>query len=188
MKFPFFIYSVLSSTLYRPYDIIIGENIKINTCNISCVIKSSNVGIDVDKKMPMININDSEKKKNLKTIQNILDLFVEIGLSRNDKIIVAGGGVLGDMCGFASSIYMRGIQYENIPTTLLSMVDSSIGGKNGVNHLKGKNYIGTFYNPSKVIIDIQYLRTLNKRQYVSGIAEIIKYALISDESFFIYLE
>jgi len=102
--------------------------------------------------------------------------------------LLPGGGVVGDMCGFAAAIYQRGIRFVQIPTTLMAMVDSSVGGKTGVNHPLGKNMIGAFYQPEAVIIDIATLSSLPDRELRSGLAEVIKYGLIRDESFFQWLE
>lgn len=102
--------------------------------------------------------------------------------------LLPGGGVVGDMCGFAAAIYQRGIRFVQIPTTLMAMVDSSVGGKTGVNHPLGKNMIGAFYQPEAVIIDIATLKSLPDRELRSGLAEVVKYGLIRDELFFQWLE
>jgi len=108
--------------------------------------------------------------------------------SRNATLIALGGGVIGDMGGFAAACYQRGIAFIQIPTTLLAQVDSSVGGKTGVNHPLGKNMIGAFYQPQAVIIDVDVLATLDDRQFVAGLAEVIKYGLIRDIDFFCWLE
>ena len=107
--------------------------------------------------------------------------------NRNDCLISIGGGITGDVSGFAASMFKRGLKFVNIPTTLLSQVDSSIGGKTGINTKYGKNLIGTFYQPSLVITDIIFLRSLPKRELVCGYGEILKHALINDKKFFIFL-
>lgn len=125
-------------------------------------------------------LKDGEKEKNFKNYIKILEKASQIGLTRNDVIISLGGGVAGDIAGFAASTYMRGIDYIQIPTTLLAMVDSSVGGKTAIDMKDAKNIIGTFYQPKAVFININFLSTLDKRQYMSGIAEIIKYAFIEN--------
>src|SRR5690606_13865745 len=107
---------------------------------------------------------------------------------RTTTLIALGGGVIGDMVGFAAATYQRGVNYIQVPTTLLSQVDSSVGGKTGVNHPAGKNMIGAFYQPKAVMIDTDVLDTLPPREFSAGVAEIIKYGLISDAGFFAWLE
>ncbi len=133
-------------------------------------------------------IPDGEEYKNFNETYNILTELLKNRLDRKSCLIALGGGVIGDITGFVASIYMRGIDFIQVPTTLLSQVDSSVGGKTGVNHELGKNMIGTFYQPRLVWIDIDTLRTLPKRQILCGIAEIIKYGVIWDEEFFGFLE
>lgn len=129
----------------------------------------------------VIIINDGEKEKNIKNYLKIINRAKEIGLSRKDVIIAVGGGVIGDLAGFVASTYMRGIDYIQVPTTLLSMVDSSVGGKTAIDLDGIKNIIGTFYQPKRVFININFLKTLNKRQYLSGLGEILKYSFIEDD-------
>ena len=123
---------------------------------------------------------DGEKEKNYKNYIKILEKALELGLTRKDVIVGIGGGVIGDIAGYAASTYMRGIDYIQIPTTLLSMVDSSVGGKTAIDLAGVKNVVGTFYQPKAVFININFLRTLDKKQYFSGIGEILKYAFIED--------
>lgn len=123
---------------------------------------------------------DGEKYKDFENLQKILNKALEIKLERKDAIIAFGGGVIGDIAGFAASIYQRGIDFIQIPTTLLAQVDSSVGGKVAVNHKLGKNMIGSFYQPKIVIADISVLNTLPLRQLKTGLAEIVKYAFIED--------
>lgn len=125
-------------------------------------------------------LNDGEKEKNYKNYLKILKKAIELGLTRNDIMIAVGGGVVGDMTGFVASTYMRGIDYIQIPTTLLSAVDSSVGGKTAIDLDEAKNIIGTFYQPKAVFININFLNTLDKRQFLSGLGEIIKYAFIEE--------
>ncbi len=131
---------------------------------------------------------DGEKHKNLATLNQIFDQLLENRFDRKAQIIALGGGVIGDMAGFAAACYQRGINFVQVPTTLLSQVDSSVGGKTGVNHKLGKNMIGAFYQPQAVIIDTSTLETLPDREIAAGIAEIIKYGLIYDAEFFQWLE
>ncbi|MBA4348988.1 MAG: 3-dehydroquinate synthase [Thermodesulfovibrio sp.] len=133
-------------------------------------------------------IPDGEEYKDHLWAYYILTELLKNRLDRNSCIIALGGGVIGDITGFVASIYMRGIHFIQIPTTLLSQVDSSVGGKTGVNHYLGKNMIGTFYQPRLVWIDIDTLTTLPQRELLSGIAEIIKYGVIRDEKLFNFME
>ena len=123
---------------------------------------------------------DGEKEKNYKNYLKILNRAFEKGLTRNDVIIAVGGGVVGDIAGFAASTYMRGIDFIQIPTTLLSAVDSSVGGKTAIDIAGAKNIIGTFYQPKKVFININFFQTLDKRQFMSGLGEVLKYAFIEE--------
>ena len=125
-------------------------------------------------------LKDGESQKNFKNYSRILERAYELGLSRKDYLIALGGGVIGDIVGFAASTYMRGISFIQIPTTLLSMVDSSVGGKTAIDLENGKNIVGSFYQPAKVFININFLKTLDKRQYLSGLGEVLKYAFIED--------
>lgn len=131
---------------------------------------------------------DGEQYKNLEQLTKIFDKLLEKKFSRNATLIALGGGVIGDMGGFAAACYQRGIAFIQIPTTVLAQVDSSVGGKTGVNHPLGKNMIGAFYQPQSVIADIDVLDTLDDRQLIAGIAEVIKYGLIRDLDFFEWLE
>ena len=131
---------------------------------------------------------DGEQHKTMASVESILDLLLSSRHDRRSTIIALGGGVIGDIAGFAASIYQRGVNFIQIPTTLLSQVDSSVGGKTGVNHPLGKNMIGAFYQPQCVIADIASLRTLPPRELSAGLAEVIKYGLICDAAFFDWLE
>ncbi|MDT8283182.1 MAG: 3-dehydroquinate synthase [Gammaproteobacteria bacterium] len=131
---------------------------------------------------------DGEKYKNLEVLNQIYDSLLRNRFDRNTTIIALGGGVIGDMAGFAAASYQRGVHLVQIPTTLLSQVDSSVGGKTGVNHALGKNMIGAFYQPKVVIADTDTLDTLPERELSAGLAEIIKYGLICDADFFHWLE
>ena len=140
------------------------------------------------KKISLHYFHSSEKNKNLKSINNILSILLSKNFNRNDCVISIGGGITGDVSGFAASIFKRGLKFINIPTTLLSQVDSSIGGKTGINSKYGKNLIGTFYPPSLVISDIIFLKSLPKREIICGYGEILKHAIIADKKFFSFLD
>ena len=140
------------------------------------------------KKITLHHFNSSEKNKNQKNIDDILSILLNKNFNRNDCVISIGGGITGDVSGFAASIFKRGLKFINIPTTLLSQVDSSIGGKTGINNKHGKNLIGTFYQPSLVVSDIIFLKSLPKREIVCGYGEILKHAIISDKKFFSFLD
>ena len=132
--------------------------------------------------------NASELHKNQQRVDKILSILLKKNFNRNDCLISIGGGITGDVSGFAASIFKRGIKFINIPTTLLSQVDSSIGGKTGINTKFGKNVIGSFYQPNLVISDINFLKTLSKRELICGYGEILKHALINNKKFFKYLD
>ncbi|GAB6068452.1 3-dehydroquinate synthase [Methylothermus subterraneus] len=131
---------------------------------------------------------DGESYKTLATVERIFDRLLEKRFSRNATLVALGGGVIGDLVGFAAACYQRGIAFIQVPTTLLAQVDSSVGGKTGVNHPLGKNMIGAFYQPRCVIADTQALDTLPDRELRAGLAEVIKYGLIADAAFFAWLE
>lgn len=131
---------------------------------------------------------DGEMFKSIETVQKIYDCLLENHHSRTTTLIALGGGVVGDMVGFAAATYQRGVSFIQVPTTLLAQVDSSVGGKTGVNHSKGKNMIGAFHQPSAVVIDLGTIQSLASREYQAGIAEVIKYGLIWDGDFFKWLE
>ena len=151
------------------------------------MIKSIISGFNKDK-IEKKKIVFNEKSKNLKTVSSIVKILEKNNFSRNDSLISVGGGICGDVCGFASSIFKRGLNFINVPTTLLSQVDSAIGGKTGINSLSGKNMIGSFYQPSLVISDIDFLKSLPKREMICGYAEILKHSLIKDKIFFKFLK
>jgi len=129
-----------------------------------------------------------EEHKTRETLAQIHDRMFELGLDRSSLVVALGGGVVGDVAGFAAATYMRGIRYAQVPTTLLADVDSSVGGKTGINHPLGKNMIGAFHQPSVVVIDPATLRTLPEREVRAGLAEVIKYGVIRDAELFGYLE
>ncbi|NLS13478.1 3-dehydroquinate synthase [Vibrio sp. SM6] len=131
---------------------------------------------------------DGEQYKSLDTFNQIMDYMLEHNHSRDVVMVALGGGVIGDLVGFAAACYQRGVDFIQVPTTLLSQVDSSVGGKTAVNHPLGKNMIGAFYQPKAVIIDTDCLRTLPRRELAAGMAEVIKYGIIYDGEFFAWLE
>ena len=133
-------------------------------------------------------IADGEAHKNWTTVHDVLTRLLELHAERGTVVVARGGGVVGDVAGFAAAIYQRGVPYLQIPTTLLAQVDSSVGGKTGVNHPLGKNMIGAFYQPRAVLIDTDCLRTLPDREFSAGLAEVIKYGAIRDADFFAWLE
>jgi len=190
----------------QKYPIVIGNNIlnrlrvllkaNLNNFNQCLVVADKNVPkklvnkvlLSLAKKQTTIYyFNASERNKNQKSIDKILSILLNKNFNRNDCLISIGGGITGDISGFAASIFKRGLKFVNIPTTLLSQVDSSIGGKTGLNTKHGKNLIGTFYQPSLVVSDIVFLKSLPKREIVCGYGEILKHALISDKKFFSFL-
>jgi len=189
------------------YPIIIGNNVlnKLPLYLKENFINFNQCLVIVDKNVPKKLINEvlnsltkkkvslhyfsaSEKNKNQKSIDNILSILLRKNFNRNDCVISIGGGITGDVSGFAASIFKRGLKFVNIPTTLLSQVDSSIGGKTGINNKHGKNLIGSFYQPNLVISDINFLKSLPKREIICGYGEILKHAIIADKKFFIFLD
>lgn len=131
---------------------------------------------------------DGEQYKSLETLKEIFDELIAGGIDRGAGIVALGGGVVGDIAGFAAATYLRGIPFVQIPTTLLAQVDSSVGGKTAVNHPLGKNLIGAFYQPRHVLIDVDTLQTLTKRDFTAGLAEVVKYGVIRDAKFLSLLE
>ncbi len=199
-------YKLKINTKNKKYSIFIGRNLiksldkllkKENIVFEKClIISDSKVPFDlknqVKKKLNkkntyLMNFNSSEKNKNLKNIQNILNFLFKKNFSRNDCLISLGGGIAGDVSGFAASIYKRGIKFINIPTTLLAQVDSSIGGKTGINNNFGKNLVGSFYPPDLVITDTIFLNSLPKREMICGYGEIFKHAIIANKRNFDFI-
>ena len=190
----------------QKYPIYIGNNIldKLNKFLKENLINFNQCLVIVDKNVPkklvskvlntlhkkkkfLYYFRSSEKNKNQKIVNSILDTLLSKNFNRNDCVISIGGGITGDVSGFAASIFKRGLKFINIPTTLLSQVDSSIGGKTGINSKYGKNLIGSFYQPSLVISDIVFLKSLPKREVICGYGEIFKHAIILDKKFFSFL-
>jgi 3-dehydroquinate synthase len=189
----------------RGYPIYIGDGILADSQLFTRHIKGSQVLVATNEKVAPIYLDkfqaqlkgynsasiilpDGEQYKTLEVLNQIFDSLLEKRYGRNATLIALGGGVVGDMGGFAAACYQRGISFIQIPTTLLAQVDSSVGGKTGVNHPLGKNMIGAFYQPQCVVIDTAVLDTLDDRQFSSGLAEVIKYGLIRDAEFFRWLE
>jgi len=137
--------------------------------------------------IPII-LPDGEAYKNSETLNTIYDVLLQNRCERSTTLIALGGGVIGDLTGYAAATYLRGVPFIQVPTTLLSQVDSSVGGKTGINHPLGKNMIGAFYQPQVVLADIDTLKTLPAREFSAGMAEVIKYGLIRDAEFFDWLE
>lgn len=183
------------------YDIIIGQDILENVSDLlnlnrkvlivtdsGVPKKYAKIVSDLSKEPVVVTIPEGENSKNISEFSNILSVMLNAGFSRGDCVVAVGGGVVGDISGFAASCYMRGIDFYNIPTTLLSQVDSSIGGKTAIDFDGVKNAVGAFYQPKKVIIDTNVLDTLDSRQLASGLAEAIKMAATCDEKLFSLIE
>ena len=193
------------NTKNHNYPIIIGSGLiaKIPKLLNNNSIKFAKCLLVIDNKIPkkLINkifksfakkqiithfFNASEINKNQSSVNKILKILLKKNFHRNDCLISIGGGITGDVSGFASSIFKRGIKFINIPTTLLAQVDSSIGGKTGINSKYGKNSIGSFYQPSLVISDTNFLKTLPEREIVCGYGEVLKHSLILNKKFFYF--
>jgi len=195
------------NTKTQKYSIIIGSNL---ITNISKILKENSINFKqclliVDKNISKQFISKikrslnkkklyvhffkaSEMNKNFGNVNKILDILLNKNFSREDCVISIGGGITGDISGFAASLFKRGLKFINIPTTLLSQVDSSIGGKTGVNTKYGKNLIGSFYQPNLVISDVQFLKTLPKRELICGYGEILKHSLIANKNLYNFLD
>ena len=141
-----------------------------------------------NKHVESIILPDGEQYKNLEQFEVVMTRLLELNAARDTTLIALGGGVIGDLCGFVAATYQRGVPFIQVPTTLLSQVDSSVGGKTAVNHPLGKNMIGAFYQPVLVAIDTDSLSTLPAREFSAGMAEVIKYGIIYDEAFFTWLQ
>jgi 3-dehydroquinate synthase len=136
----------------------------------------------------MIEIPDGEEYKNSATLNQVYNDLLKAGVDRSSFIVALGGGVVGDLAGYAAATWMRGVPFVQVPTTLLAQVDSSVGGKTGIDHPNGKNLIGAFYQPRLVLIDVATLLTLDKRHFCAGLGEVIKYGVALDSSFFEYID
>ncbi|MEA3466500.1 MAG: 3-dehydroquinate synthase [Thermodesulfobacteriota bacterium] len=168
-----------------PRRIVIITNTTVNPLYGDVVTRSlTGVGFGVDS----IVVADGEEYKTSQTLDDIYTQLIELKCDRSSGIVALGGGVVGDMAGYAAATFLRGIPFVQVPTTLLSQVDSSVGGKTAINHPLGKNMIGAFYQPRYVLIDVKTLDSLDKRNFISGFAEIIKYGMIYNGEFFSWLE
>ena len=174
--------SLLSSHIRNTRICIVSNNI-VHPLYID-VVKKSLSNFDIDE----IILPDGEAEKSLANFELIMSHLLTQEHGRDTTLVALGGGVIGDITGFAAACYQRGIDFIQIPTTLLSQVDSSVGGKTAVNHPLGKNMIGAFYQPKAVYIDIDSLETLPVREFNAGMAEVIKYGILGDKSFFLWLE
>ncbi len=175
------------ATLITPY--IKGRQVLVVTNEtIAPLYLEKTLAAFTDFQTASVILPDGEKYKNLTVLNQIFDTLLRQHFNRKTTLVALGGGVVGDMAGFAAASYQRGVPFIQIPTTLLAQVDSSVGGKTGVNHLLGKNMIGAFHQPQCVLIDIDTLQTLDDRQLSAGLAEVIKYGLINDLEFFEWLE
>jgi 3-dehydroquinate synthase len=191
----------------NPYNIYIGQNVieKLDSLidslfDVSKVaIITNNVVADLyltklknavseKRKTGIFIVPDGEVNKSLKQAEEIYSWLIEKKFDRNSLIIAVGGGVIGDLAGFVAATYLRGIRFVQIPTTLLAQVDSSIGGKVGVNHFLGKNLIGAFYQPRFVLSDIKFIKSLDKNEYICGMGEIVKYALIGNAKLYEFID
>ncbi len=189
------------------YSIFIGENtLKVLSKKIRILCpKTKKIAIIIDKNVPLkfkkelknklknynicfLTFLASEKNKSFNTVNYFLNILLAKNFNRSDLIISVGGGITGDVVGFIASIFKRGINFINIPTTLLAQVDSAIGGKTGINSNQGKNLIGSFYQPKLVINDISFINSLSKKEIICGYAEILKHSIIKDKKFFNWLE
>ena len=188
-SYPIFIGSGLirQSDCYAPY--INGQSVVIvSNETIAPLYLDQLMTVLGDYTVSVVLLKDGEAHKHLQTVDSIFTAMLEHRCDRNTTVLALGGGVVGDIAGFASACYQRGVNFIQIPTTLLSQVDSSVGGKTGVNHPMGKNMIGAFYQPQSVVIDIDTLSTLDERQFAAGMAEVIKYGLLWDRDYLAWLD
>lgn len=176
---------VLKRTALKEVEKLLNLNRKVLIITDSGVPEEYAKSVAEKAKNPLIvTIEQGEQSKNFDTYKNLLEKAVEFGLTRSDCIVAVGGGVVGDISGFVASTFMRGIDFYNIPTTLLSQVDSSIGGKTAIDFMGYKNIVGAFWQPKKVVIDSDTLKTLPPRQISNGLAEAVKMSLTSDAELF----
>ncbi|MCH9757985.1 MAG: 3-dehydroquinate synthase [Proteobacteria bacterium] len=187
----------------RAYPVLIGNDVLAQTANYAAPVNAvitnqtiydlygerlNKILKDAGKKANFILIADGEQHKDIHSLQTILDQMFACQLRRDSGVIALGGGVIGDLAGFAAAVYMRGVAVVQVPTTLLAQVDAAIGGKTGINHSSGKNLIGAFHQPRAVIADTSTLASLPAREYSAGLAEVVKYGLLGDAKFFSFLE
>jgi len=187
----------LENSQIREYDIVIDDLPTLTFDTKVAIVTNPTVSkLHLDKLLAsikgveplVVEVPDGEEYKTMDTVLSILDRLFENRFDRKSLLIAFGGGVIGDMTGFSASIFQRGIDFIQIPTTLLSQVDASVGGKTGVNNQFGKNLIGSFYQPKAVYIDPNFLNTLPNREYSAGVAEVVKMAVMFDEEFFRFLQ
>ncbi len=192
----------------RSYDIVVGNDVLVDIGDrVRKLTEARKVGVVTDRHVARsylrrtirslrqarfevisLVVPPGERSKSLATTERILDVLAKNKFERNSMLLALGGGVIGDLTGFAAAIYQRGIPFVQVPTTLVAQVDSSVGGKTGVDHRLGKNLIGAFHQPKGVFIDPHTLQSLPRREWVAGLAEVIKYGIIADEEFFEFLE
>jgi len=185
--------SFTGSFLFSPRRHIKGKSVLIVTNETIAPlylaqVESSLRAADPSLRIESVILPDGEEFKSIDVVSKVWDKAIETRLDRKTTFVALGGGVIGDMTGFAAASYLRGVDFIQIPTTVMAMVDSSVGGKTGVNHPLGKNMIGAFYQPNTVIADMDTLNSLPDRELKSGIAEVVKYGLIRDAPFFEWLE
>ena len=188
-SYPIFIGAGLlgDSALYTPY--IKGRQVLIVTNETVAPLYLQQVKAALaDYQVDEVILPDGEAYKDLSTLNLIYDALLQKQHNRTTTLLALGGGVVGDMCGYAAASYQRGVNFIQVPTTLLSQVDSSVGGKTGVNHPLGKNMIGAFHQPQCVIADTTTLNTLPERELSAGLAEVIKYGLICDSAFYQWIK
>lgn len=189
-RYPIFIGSDLDpQSLLAPYikgqQVMIVTNTTIQPLYLQHYVDAIQA---LGKKVASCVLPDGEKYKDIQHLNLIFDALLEAGFNRDCTVLALGGGVIGDMAGFASACFQRGVYFIQVPTTLLSQVDSSVGGKTGINHPLGKNMIGAFQQPQVVLADMSQLKTLPDRELSAGLAEVIKYALLGDSEFLAWLE
>jgi 3-dehydroquinate synthase len=181
----------------RDYDIVIDELPEIPIEGKAVVVTNPKVaGLHLQrllsrlqaKELYVVTVPDGEAYKTMATIESLLDRCFDHRLDRKSTMVAFGGGVIGDMTGFAASIFQRGIDFIQVPTTLLAQVDASVGGKTGINNRYGKNLVGAFHQPRAVYIDTYWLKTLPEREFAAGVAEIVKMAVMFDKSYFDFLK
>jgi 3-dehydroquinate synthase len=186
----------------RPYDIHIGSGLLDRVGEFTAPLAPTRLLIVTDTRVgrlyaervrstvqsaaptAVFELTGGETGKDLRAVESVLDALLAAGADRRSVVIALGGGVVGDIAGFAAAIYMRGIRFVQVPTTLLAQVDSSVGGKTGVNHPRGKNLIGAFHQPEVVLADTDTLRTLPRRELSAGLAEVLKHGLLADADYF----
>jgi 3-dehydroquinate synthase len=189
----------------RSYDIVIGAGLDLSALcadlngRRGLVITDSHVGpLHADRickqleacgaVVSLVDVPAGEATKSLDVMPGLFSRAIQHGMDRSSFMCALGGGMIGDLVGFTAATYLRGIEFIQLPTSLLAMVDSSVGGKTGVNLPEGKNLVGSFYQPSRVLADLNVLKTLSKREFLSGMAEVVKYGIIYDSDFFDFIE